>query len=222
MSNWHVVLSPPFAETVATADRKWIDEKKRPGSGGPFSGDEIYSFDRNNVGTLAVKRVEHDPNAHLDYLAGVHDKDVWVITEGKSRKQYPYYSDESFRHPAKMPPALASAILTAYTKPGDTVLDPMAGIGTTVCEAIRLGRNAVGVEYEQKFVRMANDNLRLLRARGGGNGLTAEIVHGDSRDLPGALKGLARTAAPVSPPYPSGGPASPIVRRTRVSRQIRS
>src|SRR3990167_11537539 len=121
---------------------------RRPLQNEMLQNSDYYSMNRNNIGNMAVKQMEHDSNAHLDYLAGVHDKDVWVITEGKSRKQYPYFTDESYRHPAKMPPALASAILSAYTKPGDTVLDPMAGIGTTVCEAIRLGRNAVGVEYE--------------------------------------------------------------------------
>jgi len=146
--------------------------------------------------------VEQDPNAHQAYLDAIDHKDVWVITEGKSRKAFHYYTDTSFRHPAKMPPALAVAILEQYTKPGDTVLDPMAGIGTTVVEASRLGRNGVGVEYEEKFCRMANENIGLLKAKGLARG-GATVVRGDSRDLPGALKewDAVKTSAMFSPPY---------------------
>ena len=48
-------------------------------------------------------------------------------------------------HPAKMRPSLARAILQIYGE--SPVLDPMAGIGTTLVEAMLLGMDAVGVEY---------------------------------------------------------------------------
>jgi len=36
--------------------------------------------------------------------------------------------------------------VTAVTRPGDLVLDPMRGIGTTLVEAVRLGRPAIGIK----------------------------------------------------------------------------
>ena len=42
------------------------------------------------------------------------------------------------------PPALARYFIAAYSQPGETVLDPYCGKGTTVFEAIQMGRNAIG------------------------------------------------------------------------------
>jgi modification methylase len=61
------------------------------------------------------------------------------------------------QHPAKMRPSLARAILQIFGE--SPVLDPMAGIGTTLVEAMLLGMNAVGVEFESKFADQANSNI---------------------------------------------------------------
>ena len=50
--------------------------------------------------------------------------------------------------------------------PGDIVLDPMCGIGTTLVEAMHLGRKAVGVEYEPRWADVAEANLALAEAFG--------------------------------------------------------
>ena len=50
-----------------------------------------------------------------------------------------------------MLPAIAATAITRYTEPGDLVADPMCGIGTTLVEAIHLGRDAIGVEYEPRW-----------------------------------------------------------------------
>jgi modification methylase len=50
------------------------------------------------------------------------------------------YISTSITHPAKMLPAIAAAAIEAYTGPGDLVVDPMCGIGTTLVEAVHLGR----------------------------------------------------------------------------------
>ena len=50
-----------------------------------------------------------------------------------------------------MLPAIAATAITRYTQPGDLVADPMCGIGTTLIEAIHLGRDAIGVEYEPRW-----------------------------------------------------------------------
>ena len=49
-------------------------------------------------------------------------------------------------HLGKMLPAIAATAITRYTAPGDLVADPMCGIGTTLIEAVHLGRDGIGVE----------------------------------------------------------------------------
>ena len=51
-----------------------------------------------------------------------------------------------YKYPARFSPVFASAVIQTFTKPGDLVLDPHVGGGTTLVEAIAAGREAVGVD----------------------------------------------------------------------------
>ena len=63
-------------------------------------------------------------------------------------------------HFASFPPALAERCIRAGTKLGDTVLDPFAGAGTTLLVADRLQRDAIGIELNPDYTRMAMDRCR--------------------------------------------------------------
>jgi 23S rRNA G2445 N2-methylase RlmL len=54
--------------------------------------------------------------------------------------------------------ALARIVIGDYRQPGDYVLDPMCGIGTTLVGAVHLGREAIGVEYEPVCFDLARAN----------------------------------------------------------------
>jgi len=96
-----------------------------------------------------------------------------------------------------MRPALARAILELYGE--SPVLDPMAGIGTTLVEAMLLGMNAIGVEYEKKFVDQSNKNIRHIQKTYRNKSLgKAVCIQGDARDL-SCLKNV--NAVFFSPPY---------------------
>jgi modification methylase len=112
------------------------------------------------------------------------------------------YLEASTAHPAKMLPAIARHAISAYSQPGDLVLDPMCGIGTTLVEAVHLGRDAVGVELEARWADLARANTTHAR-RGGATG-SATVVTGDARQLPSLLDPalVGRVALVLtSPPY---------------------
>ncbi|WP_433476532.1 TRM11 family SAM-dependent methyltransferase [Spirillospora sp. CA-142024] len=113
------------------------------------------------------------------------------------------YTPESMRHPGKMLPAIAATVIEAFTRPGDLVIDPMCGIGTTLVEAIHLGRDAAGVEYEPDFVHLTLNNLRHAQAQGATG--APQLVCGDARNIAAIYSGLHGKAALVltSPPYGS-------------------
>ena len=67
-------------------------------------------------------------------------------------------------HPAPYPLELANRLVRMFSFTGDTVLDPFAGTGTTLLAATNAGRNAVGVELDAPYARMAA--LRLKREVG--------------------------------------------------------
>lgn len=62
-------------------------------------------------------------------------------------------------HPTQKPEALLYRILLACTKPGDVVLDPFFGTGTTGAVAKRLGRRWIGIEREQVYIDAATDRI---------------------------------------------------------------
>src|SRR6266545_6451987 len=128
---------------------------------------------------------------------------VWATAQlaGPSQRRGRYVP-ESVRHPARMLPAIAAHAIASYTRPGDLVLDPMCGIGTTLVEAVHAGRDAIGVEYESRWADIADANLARAHTRGvAGHGA---VIRGDatllSALLPTALHGQVALVV-TSPPY---------------------
>ena len=92
---------------------------------------------------------------------------VWATAQQDARTQRRgRYLPASTAHPAKMLPAIAATAITRYTKPGDLVADPMCGIGTTLVEAIHLGRDGLGIEYEDRWAAIAAANITHARRQG--------------------------------------------------------
>src|SRR3546814_5674780 len=60
-------------------------------------------------------------------------------------------------HPTQKPEALLYRILLACTKPGDIVLDPFFGTGTTGAVARRLGRHWIGIEREEDYCEVRSE-----------------------------------------------------------------
>jgi len=80
--------------------------------------------------------------------------DVWEIPRlvGNARERL---GD----HPCQLPEELLRRVILASTNPGDVVLDPMAGTGTTLRVAQRLDRCFVGIEQQAKYVELIRDRL---------------------------------------------------------------
>ncbi|KQZ12869.1 modification methylase [Mesorhizobium sp. Root554] len=66
-------------------------------------------------------------------------------------------------HPTQKPEALLARIMMASTKPGDVVLDPFFGSGTTGAVAKRLGRHFVGIEREQEYIDAAYERIAAIK-----------------------------------------------------------
>jgi tRNA1(Val) A37 N6-methylase TrmN6 len=112
------------------------------------------------------------------------------------------YVAGSGAHPARMAPDLAAELIADYTRPGEWVLDPLAGVGTTLVEAVHLGRRAFGIEIEPGWAALARANIGLARRQGGAG--HARIRCGDAttlpRGMPSELRGRFALVL-TSPPY---------------------
>jgi DNA modification methylase len=79
---------------------------------------------------------------------------VFIVNKG---------GDERAGHPTQKPFALMEKLIRLFTDPGDLILDPFMGSGTTGVAAIRLGRRFLGWEKDPKYFAIAEK--RISRAR---------------------------------------------------------
>lgn len=63
-------------------------------------------------------------------------------------------------HPTQKPESLMRELVTLYSDEGETILDPFMGSGTTLIEAKRRGRKAIGIELEEKYCEIAATRLQ--------------------------------------------------------------
>ncbi|MBO6719025.1 MAG: site-specific DNA-methyltransferase [Rhizobiaceae bacterium] len=71
-------------------------------------------------------------------------------------------------HPTQKPEALLARVMLSSTQPGDVVLDPFFGSGTTGAVARRLGRHFVGIEREQAYIDAARARIAAVEPLGEG------------------------------------------------------
>lgn len=79
---------------------------------------------------------------------------TWIMPRSPSRGPQERY------HPAKFPESLVDLFLSCFTKPGDNVIDPMVGTGSSVVASLRSGRNGFGVELSEQFAEIAISRIK--------------------------------------------------------------
>ncbi len=89
------------------------------------------------------------------------------------------------RHPAKFPETMAMEFITFFTKPGQNILDPMAGTGSALVAALRTGRNGYGIELNPLYADIARQVLAEEKDRlgPGSESLQCEMITGDAACL---------------------------------------
>jgi len=96
----------------------------------------------------AMKALNDDLQMRSDWLLPICSGGE-RIKDGKGKKA----------HPTQKPEALLHRVIMAATRPGDLVLDPFFGSGTTGVVAKRLGRRWLGIERDKSYVKVAQERL---------------------------------------------------------------
>jgi len=94
---------------------------------------------------------------------GKNPGDVWIIpkiTSGNGRA-----SPERTPHPAQFPLAVVKRIILASSNPGDLILDPFAGSGSTLVASLHCHRRSIGVELRSDYCAIAERRIRAAGAR---------------------------------------------------------
>jgi site-specific DNA-methyltransferase (adenine-specific) len=112
-----------------------------------FTKSEQFTFNLDPV------RVPQKYYRERNNMTGANPGDVWTFSHVH------YCSAERQPHPTQKPEALLERMIKASSNPGDLVLDPFVGSGTTCRVAQVLGRNWLGIEVNPDYVRMSQQRL---------------------------------------------------------------
>jgi len=74
-------------------------------------------------------------------------------------------SKEAYKHPATMPEELARGHIITWSNPGDLVIDPFMGSGTTAAMAIAENRNYIGFEIDEEYYNLCQSRMKTLDAK---------------------------------------------------------
>ena len=117
--------------------------------------EENYTFNLDDVRDPDVKYPNQKKNGKIKVNPlGKNPSDVWQfpkVTSGTNRS-----SIERTEHPAQFPEAVIERIIRASSNPGDLILDPFMGSGTTAAVALRLGRSVLGFEMNPRYCQLAS------------------------------------------------------------------
>mgnify|MGYP006387200211 FL=1 len=117
-----------------------------------------YTFNLDDVRDPDVKYPNQMKNGKLRCNPlGKNPSDVWQITKVTSGKNRA--SVERTPHPAQFPVMLVERMLKASSNPGDVILDPFMGSGSTAECALRNGRYVIGFELEPKYIGYAGQRI---------------------------------------------------------------
>ena len=171
-----------------------------------FTKGDHYTFDLDPVRVpQKYPRKKHYKGPHKGSLSGnplgKNPSDLWEIPNVKANHV------EKTAHPCQFPVELVERLVLSMTEPGDRVLDPFLGAGSTAIAALMHGRKALGAEIVPEYVALARERVRLaqrgeLRVRPMGR-----PVYDPAAKRAGAPPRLVRLESP--PPEDDQDAASP-------------
>jgi adenine-specific DNA-methyltransferase len=85
------------------------------------------------------------------------EKELWDIPNVKSNHP------EKTEHPCQFPVELVERCVLALTNEDSWVLDPFAGVGSSLIAAIKNNRNAIGIDKEEKYCKVAKQRIQQLK-----------------------------------------------------------
>jgi len=136
------------------------------------AAEDIWFFTVSNKFTFNLHDVKHRRRVVAPYRENGRPKDWSETMDGKFRYTHPsnvwtditvpfWSMPENTDHPTQKPEKLLAKIILASSNPGDTILDPFAGSGTTAVVAKKLGRNFVAIESDKEHCLLGAKRLRI-------------------------------------------------------------
>lgn len=114
-------------------------------------------FKGPNKGKPSGNPLGKNPSDLWEIVVRDWEQELWNIPNVKSNHP------EKTSHPCQFPIELVERCVLALTNKNSWVLDPFAGVGSTIIAAIKNDRNAVGIEKEKQYCKIATDRIEDLK-----------------------------------------------------------
>jgi site-specific DNA-methyltransferase (adenine-specific) len=139
------------------------------------AAEDIWFFTVSDKFTFSLDSVKHRRRVIAPYKENGRPKDWSESADGNFRDTHPsniwtditvpfWSMPENTDHPTQKPEKLLAKIILASSNPGDLILDPFAGSGTTAVVAKKLGRDFVAIESDEKYCLLAAKRLKLAES----------------------------------------------------------
>jgi site-specific DNA-methyltransferase (adenine-specific) len=154
----------------------WEREKGRGAkSNWKNATEDIWFFTMSDNFTFNLETVKQRRRVIAPYRENGKPKDWDESANGKFRDTHPsniwtditvpfWSMPENTDHPTQKPEKLLAKIILASTNPGDLILDPFAGSGTTAVVAKKLERNFVAIEADEEYCLLAAKRLEMAES----------------------------------------------------------
>jgi DNA modification methylase len=114
--------------------------------------------------------------------------------------------ERKLKHPAMFPEQLAERLINIYTKnPGEVILDPFLGIGSTLKAAYKLGKNGVGIDLNKEYCNTAKKRVQVIQDdlfnQDQKKLFKPKIFNDDALNITKYLKNNSVDLVVTSPPY---------------------
>lgn len=133
-----------------------VDAVREPMAHPELARKQVASPNANRAGDYQAQSGRHDGGQHISGVgfrsnpdAGRNRRSVWAVTPKPFKGA----------HFATMPPGLVEPCILAGSAPGDVVLDPFSGAGTTGLVASQHGRDFIGIELNQEYAHMSERRI---------------------------------------------------------------
>jgi len=115
-------------------------------------------FKGPNKGELSGNPNGKNPSDIWEIIIKDWEKELWNIPNVKSNHP------EKTEHPCQFPVELVERCILALTNNNSWILDPYAGVGSTMLASIKNNRNSIGIEKEEKYIDIANKRMEDIKA----------------------------------------------------------
>ncbi len=165
-------------------------------------GAALQDLDYWLLNDVVWRKTNPMPNFRGRRFTNAHETLIWAARGQESRYTFNYDSMKAFnddlqmrsdwllpicaggerlrnkdgqkRHPTQKPESLLQRVILASSKPGDVILDPFFGTGTTGAVAKYLGRSFIGIERDSAYAKVAADRIENIKP----------LEHGEFTPLP--------------------------------------